>query len=75
VAVLVPPQFAFHYKAEDERNSVKLLFKRRTDVMPPAPKVGGAVGAAAAAAATALTAYSHCTWLLNTPAQCVYRAT
>ena len=32
-------QFSFEYKAEDEKNSLRLLFKRRTDAMPPAPRV------------------------------------
>jgi hypothetical protein len=32
-------QFSFNYIAEDSRNSLKLLFRRRTDVMPPPPKV------------------------------------
>eukprot|EP00879_Flechtneria_rotunda_P030761 GHRR01033435.1.p2 GENE.GHRR01033435.1~~GHRR01033435.1.p2 ORF type:complete len:138 (+),score=46.59 GHRR01033435.1:808-1221(+) len=31
-------QFTFSYAAEDPKNSLKLLFKRRTDVMPPPPK-------------------------------------
>jgi hypothetical protein len=33
------PQFSFEYKAEDEKNSMRLVFKRRTDAMPSAPKV------------------------------------
>lgn len=44
-SLLRPPlhqQFSFNYVAEDPRNSLKLLFRRRTDVMPPPPKVGEA---------------------------------
>lgn len=40
IAVITPyAQFSFDYKADDDKNNMKLLFKRRTDVMPPAPKV------------------------------------
>lgn len=39
IAVITPyAQFSFDYIAEDPRNSLKLLFRRRTDVMPPPPK-------------------------------------
>lgn len=39
IAVITPyAQFSFNYIAEDPRNSLKLLFRRRTDVMPPPPK-------------------------------------
>jgi hypothetical protein len=33
-------QFSFNYVGEDERSSLRLVFRRRTDVMPPAPQVG-----------------------------------
>jgi DNA topoisomerase VI subunit B len=40
IAVITPyAQFTFNYIAEDPRSSLKLLFRRRTDVMPPPPKV------------------------------------
>eukprot|EP00877_Chromochloris_zofingiensis_P003200 jgi/Chrzof1/12881/Cz07g10220.t1 len=40
IAVITPyAQFSFDYKADDDKNNMKLLFKRRTDVMPPAPKI------------------------------------
>lgn len=32
-------QFSFQYIAEDPKSSLKLTFRRRTDVMPPPPKV------------------------------------
>jgi hypothetical protein len=32
-------QFSFAYVAEDPKSSLKLTFKRRTDVMPPPPRV------------------------------------
>jgi hypothetical protein len=32
-------QFSFNYISEDPKHSLKLLFKRRTDVMPPPPQV------------------------------------
>eukprot|EP00878_Enallax_costatus_P004292 GHUV01004523.1.p1 GENE.GHUV01004523.1~~GHUV01004523.1.p1 ORF type:complete len:513 (+),score=171.62 GHUV01004523.1:484-2022(+) len=40
IAVITPyAQFSFSYIAEDPKNTLKLLFKRRTDVMPPPPKI------------------------------------
>lgn len=39
IAVITPyAQFSFHYKAEDEKNSVNITFVRRTEKMPPPPK-------------------------------------
>ncbi len=32
-------QFTFDYKAEDPKNSLHLVFKRRTECMPPPPQV------------------------------------
>ena len=40
IAVITPyAQFSFHYKAEDAKNSVNITFVRRTNKMPPPPKV------------------------------------
>jgi len=40
IAVITPyAQFSFHYRAEDEKNSVNITFVRRTKKMPPPPKV------------------------------------
>ena len=40
IAVITPyAQFSFSYVGEDERSSLRLVFRRRTDVMPPAPQV------------------------------------
>ena len=36
-------QFSFRYVAEDPKASLDLAFRRRTDVMPPAPRVGRGV--------------------------------
>lgn len=42
IAVITPyAQFSFRYVAEDPKNSLEMHYKRRTDVMPPAPRVGG----------------------------------
>ena len=41
IAVITPyAQFRFHYKAEDDKNSLDVTFVRRTDKMPPPPKAG-----------------------------------
>lgn len=38
IAVITPySQFTFVYNAEDEKHSLRVVFRRRTDVMPPAP--------------------------------------
>ena len=34
------PQFQFVFKGEDEKNSISVLFARRTTTMPQPPKVG-----------------------------------
>ena len=40
IAVITPyAQFRFAYRAEDERNSVRFSFVRRTDKMPAPPTV------------------------------------
>uniref|UniRef100_A0A383WIB7 DNA topoisomerase 6 subunit B n=1 Tax=Tetradesmus obliquus TaxID=3088 RepID=A0A383WIB7_TETOB len=40
IAVITPyAQFSFQYIAEDPKSSLKLTFRRRTDVMPPPPKI------------------------------------
>ena len=40
IAVITPyAQFSFHYKAEDEKNSINITFVRRTEKMPPPPQV------------------------------------
>ncbi|GFR50834.1 hypothetical protein Agub_g13107 [Astrephomene gubernaculifera] len=39
IAVITPyAHFAFTYRAEDEKNSMRINFRRRTDVMPPPPR-------------------------------------
>lgn len=39
IAVITPyAEFSFDFKGEDERNSFKTTFERRTSVMPPAPE-------------------------------------
>ncbi|KAL0026624.1 hypothetical protein WJX77_011706 [Trebouxia sp. C0004] len=39
IAVITPyAQFSFHYRAEDEKNSVNITFVRRTEKMPPPPQ-------------------------------------
>jgi hypothetical protein len=38
------PQFQFVFKGEDEKNSISVLFARRTTTMPQPPKVGQPVG-------------------------------
>ena len=44
IAVITPyAQFRFHYKAEDDKNSLDVTFVRRTDKMPPPPKAGSYV--------------------------------
>ncbi|GLC57111.1 DNA topoisomerase 6 subunit B [Pleodorina starrii] len=38
IAVITPyAHFCFNYRAEDEKNSMRINFRRRTDVMPPPP--------------------------------------
>lgn len=38
IAVITPyAEFSFFYRAEEEKNNMRLVFRRRTDVMPPAP--------------------------------------
>lgn len=45
IAVITPyAQFSFYYKAEDEKNSVNITFVRRTEKMPPPPKVQHSFG-------------------------------
>ncbi|MEW5318661.1 MAG: hypothetical protein WDW38_009866 [Sanguina aurantia] len=40
IAVITPyAQFAFSYKSEDDKGNLKLLFRRRTDIMPEPPRV------------------------------------
>lgn len=40
IAVITPyAQFNFSFVTEDEKHNLKLLFRRRTDTMPPPPKV------------------------------------
>ncbi|KAG2493640.1 hypothetical protein HYH03_008157 [Edaphochlamys debaryana] len=39
IAVITPyAAFTFAYKAEEEKNSLRINFRRRTDVMPPPPR-------------------------------------
>ncbi|GIL73715.1 hypothetical protein Vretimale_5397 [Volvox reticuliferus] len=39
IAVITPyAHFCFIYKAEDDKNSMRINFRRRTDVMPPPPR-------------------------------------
>ncbi|EFJ46844.1 hypothetical protein VOLCADRAFT_62055 [Volvox carteri f. nagariensis] len=39
IAVITPyAHFCFSYKAEDDKNSMRINFRRRTDVMPPPPR-------------------------------------